>query len=101
PTGHMVAGAHALAGTLGAAGVPTFEYRFSYVAGSLGRSGAEHASDIPFFFDTEAVKYGAATTARDRAMGRAISAYLVNFARTGDPNGAGLPRWRPAGTAEG
>jgi para-nitrobenzyl esterase len=26
-------------------------------------------------------------------MGRTISAYLVNFAKTGDPNGAGLPAW--------
>ena len=29
----------------------------------------------------------------DNAMGKAISAYLVNFAKTGDPNGAGLPVW--------
>ena len=27
------------------------------------------------------------------AMGRTISAYIANFARTGDPNGAGLPAW--------
>jgi len=93
PTGYMVAGAHDLAGTISAAGVPTYEYRFSYVASSIAKPGAEHASDIPFFFDTEAVKYGDKTTARDRAMGGAISAYLVNFAKTGDPNGSDLPKW--------
>jgi para-nitrobenzyl esterase len=63
------------------------------VANSIGQPGAQHASDIPFFFDTERVKYGDKTTDRDRAMGRAISAYIVNFAKTGDPNGSGLPSW--------
>jgi para-nitrobenzyl esterase len=56
-------------------------------------AGAGHASDIPFFFDTQAIKYGAATTPRDNAMGAAISDYLVNFAKTGNPNGSALPQW--------
>jgi para-nitrobenzyl esterase len=80
--------------------VPVYAYRFSYVADSLadgngnnGKNGAGHATDIPFFFHTEDVKYGDKTTARDRAMGKAISAYIVNFAKRGDPNGAGLPAW--------
>jgi len=93
PTGYMVAGAHDLAGTISAAGVPVFEYRFSYVASSLSEPGAQHASDIPFFFDTQTIKYGDKTRDRDRGMGRTISAYLVNFAKTGDPNGKGLPNW--------
>lgn len=93
PTGFMIAGARNLAGVISAAGVPTYEYRFSYVASSIGMPGAQHASDIPFFFDTEGVKYGDKASDRDRAMGRTISAYIVNFARTGDPNGAGLPKW--------
>jgi len=89
----MVAGARDLAGTIGAAGVPAFEYRFSYVASSIAKPGADHATDVPFFFDTQAVKYGDKTTDRDRAMGRTISAYVVNFAKNGDPNGSGLPKW--------
>ncbi|MBW8753840.1 MAG: carboxylesterase family protein [Sphingomonadales bacterium] len=93
PTGYMVGGAHDLAGTISAAGVPVFEYRFSYVASSIGEPGAHHATDIPFFFDTQAIKYGDKTSDRDRGMGRIISAYIVNFARAGDPNGAGLANW--------
>jgi para-nitrobenzyl esterase len=92
-TGFMVAGARSLAGLLAGQGVPVYAYRFSYVAGSVKETGAQHATDIPFFFDTAAIKYGSKTTARDRAMGRAMSAYLVNFAKQGDPNGFGLPAW--------
>jgi para-nitrobenzyl esterase len=92
-TGFMVAGARSLAATLAAQGVPVYAYRFSYVAESVAESGAQHATDIPFFFDTAAVKYTDNATARDAAMGSAMSAYLVNFAKHGDPNGAGLPAW--------
>jgi para-nitrobenzyl esterase len=100
PTGYMVSGARQIAGTLAGQGVPVWEYRFSYVADSIGKPGAGHATDIPFFFDTQAIKYGAATTPRDNGMGKAISAYLVNFARTGRPMlrvcppGRAMPRRR-------
>lgn len=94
-TGFMVAGARSMAAALAGQGVPVYAYRFSYVAQSLNEPGAQHATDIPFFFDTAAIKYGDRTTARDRAMGRAMSRYLVNFAKRGDPNGAGLPAWPP------
>jgi para-nitrobenzyl esterase len=98
-TGYMVAGARSLAATLAGQGVPVYAYRFSYVAESVaaattdGAGGARHATDIPFFFDTVDVKYGAQATPRDIGMGRAMSAYLANFAKFGNPNGRGLPNW--------
>jgi para-nitrobenzyl esterase len=93
-TGFMIGGARKVAGMVAAKGVPVYAYRFSYVAESQPASaGAGHASDIPFFFDNAAIKYGAQTSPRDMAMGKAISTYIVNFARTGNPNGAGLPAW--------
>ena len=92
-TGFMVAGARKLAAAIADKGVPVYAYRFSYVADSVGQPGAQHATDIPFFFDTTAIKYGDETSPRDVAVGRTMSAYLANFARTGDPNGQGLPSW--------
>lgn len=29
----------------------------------------------------------------DRALSNELHSYWVNFAKTGDPNGAGLPQW--------
>lgn len=98
PAGPMIAGARQISQVLEEAGVPTYAYRFSYVAEAVrGTSAlsllAQHATDVPFFFDTQAVKYGAATTARDKAVGGTISSYIANFARTGNPNGKDLPQW--------
>ncbi|MET0179976.1 MAG: carboxylesterase family protein [Novosphingobium sp.] len=93
PTGAMIAGARTLARVLAAQGVPVYAYRFSYVTSAVGSPGAQHATDIPFFFNTERIKYGAQTTTRDAAMGATIADAVARFARTGDPNGGGLPRW--------
>ena len=100
PDGPMVAGARDLAALFAGRGMPTYAYRFSYVATSVGGTNAYHATDIPFFFDTQDIKYGAATTARDNRMGDIMSGYLANFVKSGDPNGAGLPQW-PRYSADG
>jgi para-nitrobenzyl esterase len=92
-TGFMVAGARSLAATLADHGVPVYAYRFSYVADSIGKLGAGHATDIPYFFDTVKIKYAEQTTAKDIGVGKAMSTYMVNFANTGNPNGNGLPAW--------
>lgn len=93
PQGFMIKGARDVAQVLSGAGLPVYAYRFSYVASSLKTKGAAHASDIPFFFDTQAIKYGDATSARDNAVGDAISDVLVAFAKTGNPAGGKHPAW--------
>ena len=91
----MIEPARFVAGTLASDGVPSWEYRFSYVAESLrGKMpGALHATEIPFVFDTVKDKYGAALAPADEAIARKMNAYWVNFAKTGNPNGPGLPPW--------
>jgi para-nitrobenzyl esterase len=98
----MVEPARMLARITSTAGQPTWHYRFSYVATSLrGKAaGALHATEIPFVFSTVRAKYKDATTADDEAAGRAATAYWVAFAKSGDPNGAGLPKW-PRYTSDG
>jgi para-nitrobenzyl esterase len=94
----MVEPARLLARLASAAGQPAWHYRFSYVAGSLrGKvAGALHATEIPFVLNTVRAKYGDATTPEDAATARAMNAYWVAFAKTGDPGaaaGEGVPKW--------
>jgi para-nitrobenzyl esterase len=92
-TGFMIAGARDASAVIADKGVPVWGYRFSYVANSVEQPGAQHATDIPLFLDTQAIKYGTETTPRDNRAGDTISRYLVNFAKSGDPNGGSLPQW--------
>jgi para-nitrobenzyl esterase len=91
----MVEPARFVARTVGATGQPAYEYRFSYVAESMRKQwrGAPHATEIPFVFDTVAARYGKDLTDADRATAQAANAYWVNFAKTGNPAGKGLPEW--------
>jgi len=91
----MLEPARFVAQTLSAAGQPVWEYRFSYVAQSLQSRlpGALHATEIPFVFDTVKARYGADLTSTDEHIAQQTNQYWINFAKTGDPNGAGLPQW--------
>jgi para-nitrobenzyl esterase len=55
-------------------------------------TGAYHSAEIVYAFDTLDSKPWP-WTAHDRHVADAMSSYWVNFARTGDPNGAGQPEW--------
>jgi len=56
---------------------------------------APHTAEIPYVMDNVAnAPLFAGATPDDLAMGKMMSATWVNFAKTGDPNGAeGLPAW--------
>jgi para-nitrobenzyl esterase len=91
----MVEPARYIARTIAAQGVPAYQFRFSYVARSMRSQwpGAQHATEIPYVFDTVAARYGKELTADDAAMARATQAYWVAFAKTGKPEVAGQPAW--------
>ncbi|MBC3767095.1 carboxylesterase/lipase family protein [Neptunicella marina] len=75
-------------------GEPAYLYRFSYVANEIrDGQGAQHATDIPFFFNTIERKYSA-LTAQDKQAALLPFRYLVNFIKTANPNGGGLPEWQ-------
>ena len=82
-------------------GKPAWLYRFSYIPDSRrGKwQGVPHGADTAFFFDTVAAQLGAAVTANDAAVAAIANAYVCNFVKSGNPNGAGLPPWREFGTA--
>jgi para-nitrobenzyl esterase len=53
--------------------------------------GATHVAEIAYMFDNLAA--GQPWTDVDTRLAETMSSYWVNFARSGNPNGAGLPAW--------
>jgi para-nitrobenzyl esterase len=95
----MIEPARFVARSLARAGAPAYQYRFGYVASALRNTtpGAPHSSEVPYVFDTirESLwsDFGKGITQQDLATARDMHAYWVNFVKTGDPNGPGLPSW--------
>jgi para-nitrobenzyl esterase len=84
------------ASAFAANGSPAYLYRFSYVQAAMReqlRAGAPHGGEIGYVFGTLAARPGTTLSPEDLAVSRLAQGYWVNFARTGDPNGAGLPDW--------
>jgi para-nitrobenzyl esterase len=71
-----------------------YMYRFSRVAPSSRSAwgGAAHTSEVSYVFDNTS---GDASQFEDidRAVSRAMADAWVRFAKTGNPNGGGLPQW--------
>jgi para-nitrobenzyl esterase len=79
-----------------AKGTPAYVYLFSYVSPSMQqwmRYGAAHGSEIPYVFDNLRGWNGATVASKDSVVARMMNTYWTNFAKTGDPNGNGLPKW--------
>jgi para-nitrobenzyl esterase len=84
------------ASAFAANGSPVYLYRFSYVQTAMReqlRAGAPHGGEIGYVFGTLSAGRGGAPTPEDQAVARMAHSYWVNFAKTGDPNGPGLPAW--------
>jgi para-nitrobenzyl esterase len=82
-------------------------YRYSLDLGSPGDKyhaailGAFHSDDIEYVFNTLDSRAEAVWRPEDRKLADQIGAYWTNFARSGDPNAAGLPTWPTYNAAGG
>jgi para-nitrobenzyl esterase len=82
-----------------AAQVPTYAYEFADRHAPMYLPfppdfppGAFHAAEVPYLFPDQ--EFLAAITPKQQRLSDRMIRYWTNFASSGDPNGAELPRWR-------
>ena len=76
---------------------PVYRYHFELPAPASemhpeGRY-AWHSDDLEYVFGTLDVRKGSVWRPEDRKLSEEMIGYWTNFAKTGDPNGPGLPEW--------
>jgi para-nitrobenzyl esterase len=82
-------------------GAPAYLYQFAWQTPVLdGRPRAFHCSEIAFAFcNTDLAASMTGGTSEARVLAERVSDAWINFARKGDPNHSGLPKW-PAFSVE-
>jgi para-nitrobenzyl esterase len=84
------------AGIFAKNGDPSYIFLFSYVPSSMKARmpyGPGHGTDISYAFGNLRAPNGATVAPEDKEVARMMNGYWVNFAKTGNPNGTGLPKW--------
>jgi para-nitrobenzyl esterase len=80
---------------------PAYIYHFGYVSASSrvwATHGAGHGSEVAYVFGNLDGGRGGQPSPEDQALAKIMNSYWANFAKTGNPNGEGLPEWPPYAT---
>jgi para-nitrobenzyl esterase len=82
---------------------PAYIYEFRFIPTdkpAFPNYGAFHTAEVPFAYHTLAY-WKRPWQKRDLDMEKLMNAYWVNFIKTGNPNGKGLPAWKAYDKAMG
>jgi para-nitrobenzyl esterase len=81
---------------------PVYVYNFNRkvpAEGEMKKYGAFHTAEVPYMLDNLKFLNNRPLGAEDDALAKLMSGYWVNFIKTGNPNGGGLPAWPKFTTA--
>jgi para-nitrobenzyl esterase len=78
-----------------AGGAPVYSYHFEQSIPGREADGAAHSYELPYVFGNllPSGPLAGPFSAADRQLSNVMLSYWTNFAKHGDPNGAGLPLW--------
>lgn len=86
-------------------GAPVYRFRFDRPSPGdrfhPAASGVFHSSEIEYVFGNLNVRPAAPWKPEDYKVSEMAQGYWINFAKTGDPNGPGLPKWPTYSEADG
>ncbi len=86
-----------------AGAAPTYSYQLVWRSPAEdGRRISQHTLDLPFMFDNVAAATHLTGPESEETgqLANAMAETWISFARTGDPNNAAIPRWRPYDLAD-